>query len=98
MTSTIPNNQSFSEDDEFSDPNWNYAILLAELRERIVNLQYDINNIKDPEVLGFATELYTKLKNNYFDLMVASMDLEHDIRIERILQSIEDNLGGHENE
>lgn len=97
MTSTIQNNQ-FTEEDEFSDPNWNYAILLTELKERIVDLQYDINNIRDPELLGVATKLYTDLKNNYFNLLVVSMNLEHDIRMERTFTSIEKDLGGNEHE
>ena len=89
MTTTIQNRQT-NEEDEFDDPNWNYAILMAELKGRIVDLQYDLNNIRDPEVLGFANSLYLKLKKDYFALMVNSMDLEHDIRVERAL----DNLAG----
>lgn len=98
MTSTIQNNRSFSEEDEFEDPNWNYAILLTELKERIKDLQYDLNNIKDPEVLGFAASLYIKLKRDYFNLLVQSMNLEHDIRIEQSLKVIENILGDDKNE
>ncbi len=94
MTTTIQNRQ-VSEDDEFNDPNWNYAILMTELKDRIVDLQYDLNNIRDPEVLGLAHSIYIKLKKDYFDLMVQSMNLEHDIRIER---SLENMIGGNSNE
>lgn len=97
MTSTIQN-KSFTQEEEFEDPNWNYAILLTEQKERIINLQYDMNNIRDPELLGFATKLYTDLKNNYFNLLVISMNLEHDIRMEQTFSSIEKDLGGAQDE
>ena len=101
MTTTIPNKnivKSFSETEEFEDPNLNYKILLAEMRERIVDLQYDLNNIKDPEVYGFAVKLYIQLKNRYFDLMVQAMHIEHNIVSEQALSVIAQSLGGEENE
>lgn len=101
MTTTTPTNnivRSVSQEDEFGDPNVNYEILMAELRDRIINLQYDLNNIRDPEVLGFASNLYLKLKNNYFKLMTDSMNLQHDLIIEQTLDHIQHKLGEVKNE
>ena len=97
MTTTTPNNfneQSINFDEEFVNPNVNYAILLTELRQQIETLQTDMAAIQDPSVLGFAQQLYVDRKVKYFNLLKMDLDMQHDLRIEDIL----DREKGEKNE
>lgn len=97
MTSTTQNNQQFIDmKNEFTDPNVNHKVLLLELENRIKDLQFDLNQIRDPEVRGFATKVYTELKCTYFTFMGKALELEHDMIVEQLLQNV--NQGGSENE
>lgn len=63
-------------DKEFTDSDYNFFILMAELKDRLIDLQLDIKDIKDPEVKGFAVKTYTKLKIEYFNLIAKSIELQ----------------------
>lgn len=56
-------------EEEFMNPDTNYMILMEELRARIMNIQLDMQSIRDPEIKGFAEKKYTKLKIEYFRLL-----------------------------
>lgn len=91
--------ESFSNDEEFLNPNLNYQILLAELRERIEKIQKDMLVIQDHEVMGAAQQIYTELKVEYFRLMRDDLDLQHKFSTQDIIGSIERNINvGDSNE
>lgn len=91
--------ESFSNDEEFLNPNLNYQILLAELRERIEKIQKDMLVIQDHEVMGAAQQIYTELKLEYFRLMRDDLDLQHKFSTQDIIGSIERNINvGDSNE
>lgn len=79
-------NTKISQDEEFLDPNVNYRILMAELRERIVKLQHDINNIQDEVILGLAQKEYTDLKIRYFKLLRDDLFLQTKFVTQGILE------------
>jgi len=88
MTTTTPNKfqqQPIDFSEEFTNPNVNYAILLTELKQQIETLQTDMANIQDPSVLGFAQKLYREIKIEYFNLLKSDLDMQHDLRMENIL-------------
>lgn len=55
-------------DDEFKDPDTNYFVLMEELKARLINIQLDLQNIRDPEIKGIAQKIYSDLKIEYFRL------------------------------
>lgn len=70
-------------EEEFYNTDTNYSILMEELKQKLINLQLDLQNIRDPEVKGYTERIYTKLKIEYFrllkdytSLVVLSRDLE----------------------
>lgn len=63
--------------EEFSNPNVNYDVFMKKLKNRIVTLEEDINNIKDAKVKGFAEEEVTKLRQKYFDYLKIDLELQH---------------------
>ena len=62
---------------EFLDPNLNYEILLRKLRSRIINLEYDVKEIKDPIVKGFAEKELIKMRETYFGYLKTDLELQH---------------------
>lgn len=91
--------ESFSNDEEFLNPNLNYQILLTELRERIEKIQKDMLVIQDHEVMGAAQQIYTELKVEYFRLMRDDLDLQHKFSTQDIIGSIGRNINvGDSNE
>lgn len=63
--------------EEFSNPNVNYDVFMKKLKNRIVTLEEDVNNIKDAKVKGFAEEEITKLRQKYFDYLKIDLELQH---------------------
>lgn len=63
--------------EEFSNPNINYDIFMRKMKNRIENLEEDINNIKDPKVKGFAEEEVMKMRQKYFDYLKVDLELQH---------------------
>ena len=55
-------------DEEFDNPDVNYYVLSQELKQRIQNIQLDMQSIRDPELRGCAEKLYTELKAEFFRL------------------------------
>ena len=102
MTTTTPNDellrQNIDFDKEFNDAETNYYILLFELKDRIVNLQSDLNTIKDPEVKGCAQKLYTELKVKYFEILVKDLTLQHFALTDRLAVEMSSNQGGKKDE
>lgn len=56
-------------DEEFDHPDTNYYILMEELKNKIKNIQLDLQSIRDPELKGFAEKRYSDLKIEYFRLL-----------------------------
>lgn len=69
-------NEMSPDDVEFMDPNRNFLIVMAELRQRIQRLQLDILHITDEELKGFAMKIYTELRLEYFDMMYKDLRLQ----------------------
>lgn len=63
--------------EEFANPNVNYDVFMKKLKNRIITLEEDINNIKDAKVKGFAEEEVTKLRQKYFDYLKIDLELQH---------------------
>lgn len=55
-------------EEEFQNPDTNYFVLMEELKTRLINIQLDLQNIRDPEVKGIAQKIYSDLKIEYFRL------------------------------
>ena len=55
-------------EEEFQNPDTNYFVLMEELKTRLINIQLDLQNIRDPEVKGIAQKIYSDLKMEYFRL------------------------------
>lgn len=55
-------------EEEFNNPDNNYYILMEELKTRLMNIQLDLQSIRDPEIRGFAQKIYSDLKLEYFRL------------------------------
>jgi tyrosine-protein phosphatase YwqE len=90
--------ESVSPNEEFLDPNMNYRILLTELRERLQNLQHDIEAIQDQEVKGLATQIYTDLKIQYFKLLRDDLYLQEKFSTQQIYEDILTTIKGDINE
>lgn len=69
--------QKIDEVEEFINPNINYDVMMSKIRNRILNLESDIQNVQDPVVKGFATEELIKLRKEYFDYLVVDLKLQH---------------------
>ena len=63
--------------EEFYNPNINYDVLMSKLRSRIINIEEDVKNIKDPIVKGFAEQELISLREKYFDYMKTDLELQH---------------------
>lgn len=64
-------------EEEFFNPNVNYEVLMGNLRNKILMLEEDINNIKDPEVKGFAENKMIELRKEYFNFLKIDLELQH---------------------
>lgn len=69
--------QKIEENEEFYNPNINYDILMSKLKTRIVALEEDIGNIKDPILKGYALKTLIELREKYFDYMKIDLELQH---------------------
>jgi hypothetical protein len=90
--------ESVSPNEEFLDPNMNYRILLTELRERLQNLQHDIEAIQDQEIKGLAIQIYTDLKIQYFKLLRDDLYLQEKFSTQQIYEDILATIKGDINE
>ena len=62
--------------EEFTNPNRNFDILMMELQNRIEKLRLDTIHCNDAEIKGLAEEKYTKLRIEYFKLMRDDLNLQ----------------------
>ena len=69
--------QRIDENEEFYNPNLNYDILMNKLRKRILDLEEDTKNIKDPIVRGYAFQELISLREEYFNYLKIDLELQH---------------------
>lgn len=69
--------QRINPEEEFSNPNVNYDVLMKRLSGRIIDLESDMLNISDPVVKGFALQELISLRQKYFDYLKVDMELQH---------------------
>ena len=69
--------QKIEIEEEFSDPNINYNVLMSKLRTRINTLENDFNNVDDSIVKGFIQKELFKLRKEYFGYLKIDIELQH---------------------
>ena len=69
--------QEIDPDDEFSDPNLNYRVLMSKLRTRINDLEKDVKNICDPVIKGLAVQELIETRETYFGYLKIEIELQH---------------------
>lgn len=69
--------QKIEIEEEFSDPNVNYNVLMSKLRTRINTLENDFNNVDDSIVKGFIQEELFQLRKEYFGYLKIDIELQH---------------------
>ena len=74
-------------EEEFLDPNINYRVLLAEVREELETLQQDLQNIQNPQLKGYAKKMYIDLKIKYFKLLRDDLTLQVRYSNQQILEN-----------
>ena len=77
-----------SEDDEFYSAEANYMIVRAEYKQRIQKVQKDLQTISDPEIKGFAENLYLRLRKEYFDLLKADIGMQIATKTENCIEDL----------
>ena len=69
--------QKIEIEEEFSDPNVNYNVLMSKLRTRINTLENDFNNVDDSIVKGFIQKELFKLRKENFGYLKIDIELHH---------------------
>lgn len=63
--------------EEFQDPNINYSVLMSRLSKRIIDLEEDFQNTKDPIVKGFIFKEILETRKEFFDYLKVDLELQH---------------------
>ena len=69
--------QRIDDEEEFLNPNINYDVLMSKLRNRILDLEEDVRNIKDPIIKGYAFRDLIETREKYFDYLKIDLELQH---------------------
>ena len=72
--------EKITNDDEFFDPNINYEVLMSKIKSRIIILEEDLKNVKDPEMKGIISNKILELRESYFDYLKVDFELQHVMR------------------
>ena len=75
--------QKIEIEEEFSDPNVNYNVLMSKLRTRINTLENDFKSVDDSIVKGFIQKELFKLRKEYFGYLKIDIELQHMMQIGR---------------
>lgn len=69
--------QRIDPEDEFKNPNINYNILMGKLKSRILDLEEDFKNVKDPIIKGIINQELIDARKEYFDYIKTDLELQH---------------------
>lgn len=69
--------QKIDVEEEFSNPNINYNVLMNKLKTRINHLEEDIKSVKDPIVKGFIQKELIESREKYFGYLKTDIELQH---------------------
>lgn len=69
--------QRIDDEEEFLNPNINYDVLMSKLKNRILDLEEDVKNIKDPIIRGYALKDLVETRERYFDYLKIDLELQH---------------------